>query len=81
MSTPFWAVAYMVGGPDRFQWCPVLERYPSRDAALAMVDQLKRGGYHSLVSKNGWPHGLPETWDAGQSPSQFTLRGGWYVPA
>lgn len=70
-----WKVAYRQGGRDRFRWVLIPTEFPTHGQAMLCMADLMRQGYHALVGD--FRHGLPETFEGGESPDDFEVRDGW----
>ncbi len=70
-------VSYRVGVPSRFQWREMFGNL-SYDEAKKEAKGILLQGYRAIVRK-GNRHGLPETWEAGQSPEDYYERDGWLI--
>jgi len=73
-------VIYRHGGPARFQWRKVLTGYATRKEAQECVEEIERMGYHAEIrTPESLVHGLPETWEAGESCREFKTENGWTI--
>jgi len=70
-------VHYRVGVPSRCQWREMFGNLDYEDAKKE-AEGILRQGYHAIVHKDNG-HGLPVTWEAGQSPEDYYERDGWLI--
>lgn len=70
-------VIYRVGVKNRCQWRAVFGVFNYEDAQ-SEAGEISRQGYHTVIQRDT-KHGLPATWEAGQSPEDYENRNGWLI--
>ena len=70
-------VSYRLGVPSRFQWRNVFGVFNYEDAQ-SEAGEIERQGYRTVIQRDS-KHGLPTTWEAGQSPEDYEDQNGWLI--
>lgn len=68
---------YRVGVKNRCQWREIFGVFDYGDAQ-SKAGEISRQGYRAIIQKEN-SHGLPVTWEAGQSPEDYYEEKGWLI--
>lgn len=79
---PGYRVIYREGGKQRFRWKITYPLHSTHEKAKPFAEKVERMGYKVLIKTDEEliNHGLPETWDAGDSIENLAVsKNGWTI--
>jgi hypothetical protein len=71
-------VIYREGNRERFRWMKHPEELDSLIGATVLADRYtETGNWAKVIRSSSLRHGLPDAWDANDSPANYEFRDGW----